>query len=92
LIRTKIQYNDDSEIPGIVETNSDKVLIEYQNHFDGKYLIFVDKLPPPSVEESLGSLSETISGLKSDVSVIKYGIDIIKNDVSVIKTGKAPTP
>lgn len=56
------QYNTDVEKQAIMDSNTDKILIEEQNIVDGKFLIFSD-------EESLPT-EERLSRLETKVDLI----------------------
>ncbi|MBU3146900.1 hypothetical protein [Clostridium sp. CF012] len=63
-MKYKIQITDLATKQTIIDENSDKVLVEIQEHFDGNYLVFDDGVVPLQLT-ILNALEQQINSLQN---------------------------
>ncbi|MBU3146880.1 hypothetical protein [Clostridium sp. CF012] len=63
-MKYKFQYEDEVSKEKIMGENTNKILVEIQNHFDGKYLVFDDGVVPLQLT-ILNALEQQINSLQN---------------------------
>jgi hypothetical protein len=64
VVNKRIQYQNESEIQGIIDSNSGLILKGYENITEGNFIVFVDE--PGDLESRIENIEDT-----QDIIILK---------------------